>query len=293
VNVRSKKTSGVRGNSSECNRSESLSKEIKIQSSFETNRPQDLKNFKNAFSITLFCAVYHRDENRHALIEEHLDNIKSQSFLVEPVYVFEAGDEPSSAVKCYSVVCSYRLSIYQAWHMAMKQSNSRLLINLNLDDRLCPGAVEAMSGHFENEDIKLVGGEWVISDQIARPEQLRNISIQETYFDSTWPPKKCSLNQNGKNLRLGSGSGERGTFGPSTMFRRDLLYEIPYPLKFGNGDLVESIGDSLWWSAIHRRYPVGTRRIPDVIGIYHSAPSSQAEFRGANEWDKFRKWGLK
>jgi|GEM_PF-4880415 hypothetical protein len=245
-----------------------------------------------AASVTLFCAVYHRDENRHALIEEHLENIKSQSLPVEPIYVFEAGDQPSSAAKSYSIVSPSRLSIYQAWYMAMQHSNKKLLINLNLDDRLCPDAVARMSKYFDSDDVMLVGGEWVIANQVARPDQLRNVSIRETYFDPAWPPKKRSFTRSGESLRLGSGTGERGTYGPATMFRRSLLEELQYPLKFGNGDLVESIADSLWWSLIKRKYPSGAIRIPEVVGIYHSDPSSQAEFRATNEWEKLQKSGL-
>lgn len=245
-----------------------------------------------AASVTLFCAVYHRDENRHALIEAHLENIKSQSLSVEPIYVFEAGDHPSSAAKPYSIVDPGRLSIYQAWHMAMQHSNKKLLINLNLDDRLYPDAVARMSKYFDSDDVMLVGGEWVIANQIARPDQLGNILIRETYFDPAWPPKKCSFTQSRASLRLGSGTGERGTYGPATMFRRSLLEELQYPLKFRNGDLIESIADSLWWSLIKRKYPSGALRIPEVVGIYHSDPSSQAEFRVTNEWEKLQKWGL-
>jgi hypothetical protein len=243
-------------------------------------------------TVTIFCAVYHRDENRHALIEEHLDNVKSQSFPVEPIYIFEAGDEPPSAAKSYSIVNPSRLSIYQAWHIAMQHSNSKLLINLNLDDRLCPDAIAKMSNYFDSDEVMLVGGDWIIQNRIAKSDQLSKLSIRETYFDPTWPPKKNACDQSQKSLRLGSGTGERGTYGPSTMFRRNLLEDIPYPLRFGNGDLVESIGDSLWWSLIKQRYPAGAARMPEIIGIYHSNPSSQAEFRVTNEWEKFQKWGL-
>jgi hypothetical protein len=176
--------------------------------------------------------------------------------------------------------------------MAMKHSDTDLVINLNLDDRLCPDAISRMSRYFASDHGMLVGGEWMILDRIGKTQELSNISIHETYFDPAWPPQRFDFTQLGKKLRLGSGTGERGTFGPSTMFRRHLLNEISYPLKFGNGDLIESIGDSLWWSLIKDRYPCGAVRIPEVIGIYHSCPSSQAEFRVTNEWDKFQKWGL-
>ena len=243
-------------------------------------------------TITLFCAVYHRDENRHALIEEHLDNIKSQSLPVKPIYVFEAGDKPSSIAKPFSIASPNRLTIYQAWHMAMENSNTELLINLNLDDRLVPNAVALMSDYFENEDVMLVGGEWIICDQIATPAQLQNISMKQTYFNPSWPPEKSLYTSLEKKLRLGSGTGERGTYGPSSMFRRKLLKELLYPLKFGNGDLVESIGDTIWWNSIKQKYPGGTIRIPEVVGIYYSNPSTQAEFRVTNEHQKFDKWGI-
>jgi tetratricopeptide (TPR) repeat protein len=284
-------TSGTLDKSANYKRSHSLLKKHKNGSSQGSAQFPDSRDSKDAVA-TLFCAVYHRDENRYALIEEHLENIKLQSLPVEPIYVFEAGDQPSSAAKPYAIVSPSRLSIYQAWYMAMEHSNKKLLINLNLDDRLCPDAVARMSSYFDSDDVMLVGGEWVIANQIAKSDQLRNISIRETYFDPAWPPKTCSFTRSGEKLRLGSGTGERGTYGPATMFRRSLLEELPYPLKFGNGDLVESIADSLWWSLIKRKYPGGAIRIPEVVGIYHSDPSSQAEFRVTNEWEKLQKWGL-
>ena len=292
LSIRFQDSTNTSLDSIEHNGSRSLLKKRVSEFSSATTQVSYPSEANAASFVTLFCAVYHRDENRHALIEEHLENIKSQSLPVEPIYVFEAGDQPSSAAKPYSIVSPCRLSIYQAWHTAMGHSNKKLLINLNLDDRLCPDAVARMSSYFDSDDVMLVGGEWVIANQVAKSDQLRNISIEETYFDPTWPPKTRSFTRPGENLRLGSGMGERGTYGPATMFRRSLIEELPYPLKFGNGELVESIADSLWWSLIKRKYPGGAIRIPEIVGIYHSDPSSQAEFRVTNEWEKLQKWGL-
>ena len=51
----------------------------------------------------------------------------------------------------------------------------------------------------------------------------------------------------GLKLRLGSGTGERGTYGPSNNVAKVIVRRVQYPTQFGNGDLIESVADAVFW----------------------------------------------
>ena len=93
-----------------------------------------------------------------------------------------------------------------------------------------------------------------------------------------WPPKP------GTRGRLGSGTGERGTYGPATIWRSDVHLTLPrFPWRLQDGTLIRVAGDAAWWSVLRdvRQYKVV--RLPTIIGNYHSHPSDQAEFRHPDE----------
>jgi hypothetical protein len=225
---------------------------------------------------SVICAVWHGDENRQRLLEGHAENLRRQTVPVEPVYVFDGRDEPPASIPGHKVVAHANLSIYQAWNVGLAMVGTPFVMNLNLDDRLAPNAVELLEGVLLRENAALVGGEW----QICYSQQETDAVVpcfpaDQLPFARDWPP------QPGTRTRLGSGTGERGTLGPATLWRMDTHIGVPrYPWRFPDGSLIKVIGDSCWWTLVTQHLKKKAVRLADVIGNYHSHPGEQAEFRG-------------
>ncbi|MFP3421935.1 hypothetical protein R0K19_21420, partial [Bacillus sp. SIMBA_161] len=119
---------------------------------------------------------------------------------------------------------------------------------------------------LQSQNAALIGGEWVIRfDHDFQTETFVATDFKSTRFDPIWPPIPLSK---GASLRLGSGTGERGTFGPATLWDLDKA-ERWYPTYFGNRDPILSIGDRIFWERLLRgRHRVA--RLPKVIGRYYS-----------------------
>lgn len=227
---------------------------------------------------TVFCAVWSGDPHRHALLRAHVEALRRQSVPTSAIYVFDNGDRPPDWVGGTALVAAEPLTIYQAWNVAVQHASTEYVMNLNLDDRLAPDAVETMEQFADANGAGLVAGEWNI-----RYSQTDTDDVKATYpasalpFDASWPPKR------GTTTRLGSGTGERGTLGPATMWRRDLHDKAPYPWQFASGKPIRIVGDLAWWTIIRRHLEVPVVRLPLVVGNYHSHPGEQAEFRSDDE----------
>ncbi len=237
---------------------------------------------------TVFCAVWHRDPDRHALLKGHQACLDAQLVPVERIYVFDGGDAPPPWLKGRHIVRPEGLSIYEAWALALEAADTPYVANLNLDDRLNPDAV-AIFERVLDDGADLVGGDWQIcfsqmeTDAVARSQEATALP-----FDPAWPPRP------GKPVRLGSGLGERGTLGPACAWRRDLHRQIRgFPTRFGDGSPVRVIGDALWWRLVSEAGRA-VRRLPILLGRYHSHPEGQAEFRtpAEAEEDHYQRHGL-
>lgn len=228
---------------------------------------------------SVICAVWHRDANRHRLLEGHAANLARQTVPVEPIYIFDGGDPPPESLPGRKVVAHEGMTIYQAWNLGLAMVGTPFVMNLNLDDRLAPNAVELLEMVLLRENAALVGGEWKICYS-----QEDTDAVEPAYpanrlpFVNTWPPAK------GTPTRLGSGTGERGTLGPATLWRLDTHIGAPrYPWRFPDGSLIKVIADSCWWTLVTQHLKKKVVRVADVIGQYHSHPGEQAEFRGPPE----------
>jgi hypothetical protein len=231
-----------------------------------------------AATTTAFCAVWSSDPDRWELLRGHQACLEAQTVPVTPLYVFDDGDDPPDWVRGRRVVADEPLSIYQAWNVATQLVDSEMVMNLNLDDRLAADAVELLEG--ASEGVELVGGDWTVCYSQRRTDAVtgtRARPADRLPFDPAWPPRT------GTRTRLGSGTGERGTLGPATMWRRSLHRHLPYPWAFGDGQPIRIVGDLAWWTAVQRHLRAHVRRVPMLIGHYHSHPHSQAEFRTADE----------
>jgi hypothetical protein len=153
------------------------------------------------------------------------------------------------------------------------------VMNLNLDDRLAPDAVQQLEAALTRNGAALVGGDWKICYSQEETDAVEPCYPTDRLpFVTGWPPSS------GTRTRLGSGTGERGTFGPATLWRMDAHVGAPrYPWRFPDGTVIKVIGDVAWWSVIANHLKRGLTRVPLVIGNYHSRPGSQAEFRGPQD----------
>lgn len=238
------------------------------------------RDVKRLARTSVICAVWHGDAERHRLLQGHAENLSRQTVTVEPIYIFDGRDEPPAGIPGHKVVAHENLSIYQAWNVGLALVSTPFVMNLNLDDRLAPDAVELLENTLLQQDAALVGGDWKICYSQQETDAVEPVyPAGQLPFASTWPPPP------GTRTRLGSGTGERGTLGPATLWRVDAHIGAPrYPWRFPDGTLVKVIGDMCWWTLVTQHLQKKAARIADVIGNYHSHPGSQAEFRGpANE----------
>jgi len=224
--------------------------------------------------VTVFCAVWHQDPRRHDLLKAHRENLRRQSRAVEVIYVFDNGDAPPEGLEAQTITASNPLTIYQAWNLALAGVKTPLVMNLNLDDRLAPDAVEKLSDHLKADDATLAGGDWRICYSQEDTDAVGPCqAAAEIVFSLACPPAIESPR------RLGSGTGERLTFGPATLWRMSTHVKIArYPWRLRDGTLIRSVADGAFWSILAH---TGARlsRLPLVIGNYHFHPQDQAEYR--------------
>jgi FkbM family methyltransferase len=237
---------------------------------------------------SVFCAVWHRDPNRIELLRGHAANLARQTVPVEPIYVFDGGDKPPSWLEGRAVSVREPLSIYQAWNVALSLVATPLAMNLNLDDRLAPDAVELLERHILRTGAVMLGGEWkVCYSQSETDDVAPCYPADQLPFVETWPPKPGTL------TRLGSGTGERGTLGPATIWRMDAHMALPrFPWRLRDGTLLRGAGDLAWWKMLASNPNFRVVPLPIVIGNYHSHPEDQAEFRTPDERPLFNDPGV-
>jgi hypothetical protein len=193
------------------------------------------------------------------------------------IYVFDGGDAVPEWLDARSISVREPLSIYQAWNAALSLVKTPLVMNLNLDDRLAVDAVEKMENALLHEGASAVGGDWKVCYSQAEVDDIASSYPAETLpFAQDWPPRRPTL------TRLGSGTGNRGTLGPSVLWRVDAHLGAPrYPWRLADGT-IKTIGDTMWWHLL-RTQRKKLLRLPIVIGNYHSHPAEQAEFRNPAE----------
>lgn len=230
--------------------------------------------------VTVFCAVWSKEENKDELLRSHSRNLRSQTCTTFPLYIFDDGDVPDGFGMPH-VVCLDPLTIYEAWNLAVKLAPTEYVLNLNLDDRLFSNSIALMKDFLEASDSDLVGGEWLINFGSVREciDDLR-VEVSQTSFLPDWPPRE------GNNLRLGSGTGERPTYGPATMWKRSTT-GMGYPHLFKNGEQIRSIGDALFWHSLKQAGRT-LKKIPLMIGVYHSDAANQSEFRSHNDHENVK-----
>jgi hypothetical protein len=226
--------------------------------------------------VTVFTAVWHRQQDKESLLRGHMMNLQRQSIPFRSIYVFDGGDTAPSWLDGTKITISDEITIYQAWNIALAHAMTPFVLNLNVDDRLAPNALELMANALDSDpDVFLVGGDWKICFTEAETDDVRPAyPIGELPYDPAWPPVP------GRSGRLGSGDQPNATHGPSCMWRIAAHRGMPrYPYRFADGSLIRIVGDAFWWHAIEHLMKKKIERLPLVVGNYRSAPSTQAEFR--------------
>lgn len=236
------------------------------------------RDFKRLPQTTVICAVWHRDPNRFDLLRGHMANLARQTVPIDAIYVFDNGDAAPSWLESKSISVRHPLTIYQAWNVALSLVQTPLVMNLNLDDRLAADAVELMENALARENGCAVGGDWKIC---YSQEETDGVDVsypaQRLPFTEEWPIRHGTL------ARLGSGTGQSGSFGPAVLWRVDAHIGMPrYPWRFMDGTRIELVGDAAWWSLLRAQPGRKILRLPAIIGHYHSHPGDQAEFRSGD-----------
>jgi FkbM family methyltransferase len=225
---------------------------------------------------TVICAVWHGDPDRWELLRGHQQNLQALAAPVDAVYVFDGGDRPPDWLIGKAISVQQSLTLYQAWNVALSMVETPLVMNLNLDDRLAPNAVGTLEvALLRTKGAAAVGGEWRVCYSQQETDAVRPVSAAwELPYVNEWPPAAGTV------TRLGSGSGDRGTFGPAVMWRMDAHLRAPrYPYRMEDGTLLRAAGDSAWWRLLRDELGHKLVRLPQVIGNYHSHPGQQAEFK--------------
>jgi hypothetical protein len=224
---------------------------------------------------TIICAVWHGDAGRFDLLRGHIANLARQTVPIEVIYIFDGGDAVPPWLEAKAVSVQQPLTIYQAWNVGLSLVHTPLVMNLNLDDRLATDAVELMENTLLRENACAVGGDWKICySQKETDDTDRCYPADRLPFVADWPPRSGTV------TRLGSGTGQRGTFGPAVLWRMDAHIGAPrYPWRFADGTQIRGVGDAAWWTILTNHLRKKAVRLPMTIGHYHSHPKEQAEFR--------------
>jgi hypothetical protein len=240
--------------------------------------------------VTVICAVWCRQKDKAALLRGHMANLQQQTVPYEVVYVFDEGDTAPDWLAGSKVSASDALTIYQAWNVALSLVRTPFVMNLNLDDRLAPNAIELLQNVLEDDpEVVLAAGDWRICFNAEDTDAVRfAYDIEEEPCPPDWPPVP------GNRVRFGSGDGKRAAYGPATLWRMAAHVGYPrYPYRFGDGSLIRVIGDAIWWKLLENSGR-NLVRLPLIIGHYRSDPASQAEFRtpADGEFGKFDALGV-
>ena len=189
-------------------------------------------------------------------------------------YVFDGNDPPPADLEGTVICARESLTIYQAWNLALGLVSTPLVMNLNLDDRLAPDAVQTLQDLMQQEKAIAAGGDWKICySQADTDAVVPCYPAAEVAVVREWPPAVGTLG------RLGSSTGERG-LGPAVMWRMDAHLGAPrYPWRFSDGTPIRVVADLAWWGVLKEHLRGKILRVPKIVGNYYSHPGEQAEFR--------------
>jgi hypothetical protein len=222
---------------------------------------------------TVLCAVWHKDVKRRQLLAGHAANLDRQTRPTKRIYVFDGDDVPPPDLAGLALTSREPLTSFQAFNLGLSLIDTPFVMTLNLDDRLAPDAIAVLEDALDTGS-DLAAGDWKVCYSQEETDAVTACYLASALpFVPDWPPPAGAV------TRLGSGTGSRGTYGPAFLWRMALHMEFPrLPCRFGDGSLIRSIADAIWWRLLLQKNK-RLERVPSVIGNYYSHPADQAEFR--------------
>jgi hypothetical protein len=202
--------------------------------------------------VSVICAVPQGLADRETLLRGHAETLARQTMPVEPIYVFEKGDEIPAWLPGRAAVAGTRLTRYQAWNVALSMVATPLVMTLDLAARLAPDAVEILERERARGDAMAVIGDW---------------NICETQEEADAVP-----------LALPS-AGMDAAPGPSMLWRVDAHMRMPrYPWRLREGTPLQTAGESAFHAVLagqlrepvaHAAFVIG--RFPAALARMHEA----------------------
>lgn len=123
-------------------------------------------------SVTILCSTY----NSSQWIDNYLESINNLLLNKFSIVFVDASSTDASlqtindyifrdGITKNIVECKERVSIYEAWNIAINNSNSRYVINVNTDDRLFPAALNIYLSYASQIDADIYYGAcYVVGD---------------------------------------------------------------------------------------------------------------------------------
>lgn len=158
---------------------------------------------------TVITAVWHQQKDKEALLAGHMENLRRQTAPHRAIYVFDAGDAAPAWLEGTKITVSDPLTLYQAWNIALANVMTPLVMNLNVDDRLAPDAIEVMAG-----DSAIPMSSWWVA--IGRSASAKRTP---TMCGRLIPSSNCPAFPNGRRCPDASG-GSAAETGPTPRMAR-------------------------------------------------------------------------
>lgn len=141
-----------------------------------------------------------------------------------------------------------RITVYQAWNIAVRQSTQKYIVNWNTDDILFPSALETYSSYLKNfPEVDLFYGSCFIS---------KDQSLKSIYNMFVWPEYSH------KTLL------QRCICGPFPMVKKSAIESVGY-----FSERYISSGDYDMWLKLSKN-DFKFKKIPEIIGSYYHRESS-------------------
>lgn len=125
--------------------------------------------------------------NNGATIQETIDSIFNQSFSNFDIWIIDDGStDPASLTKLQELKANNRITILEqanagpsvARNLAIRQCTSQIIIPLDADDKILPGAIEKALPYFSNERIAAVYGDNLLFGEESQVKKQQPFNMQ-------------------------------------------------------------------------------------------------------------------
>ena len=209
-----------------------------------------------ASSINVITSVY----NGSRFLDEYIKSIEGQllrGFNLTIVDALSTDDTLERLVKrswrrdikVKVIPSEKKIGLYEAWNIAIGESNTDWFVNLNVDDYLLPGALLGYEAHVKEIDYRVAA---IIGNYLERDADMTDWEKYRVVAKNMVDDPVCLF--------------ESCTFGPFPLIRRDAWKE----LSGFNGKLLSSGDYDFWCRLVRAGY--SAKKVTDVVGIYTRNP---------------------